>query len=173
METSARTSYHSEVTAAEMGPLRKYQGLPYVKLIRRGQALLQVGYTHEQVDRLPMWAWGAVRDEDGAQVYLVHQEDIGPIRSDGTQLVNLINRDDREKGGNGYKHRMKMIDACGSTPTRAYAIPLVAKTSSRGAITYRAIEEELYRIVGFVRPDDMTIDAVILRKPNSQAEGWL
>jgi len=136
-----------------------------MKLIRRGQALLQVGYTKDQVDGLPIWAWGAVRNEDGVQVYLVHQEDIGGTRPDGTQLVNLINRTDQEKGGHGYRHRMRMIDTCGSKPTRAYAIPLVAKTSSGGDVTYRAIEEKLYRVVGLVRPDGMTIDAVILPEP--------
>lgn len=136
-----------------------------MKLIRRGQALLRVGYTKEQVDELPIWAWGAVRNEDSVQVYLVHEEDIGGVRPDGTQLVNLINRSDQEKGGHGYKHRMRMIDTCGSVSTRAYAIPLVAKTSSRGDVNYRAIEDKLYRIVGFVRPDGMTIDAVILPEP--------
>jgi len=136
-----------------------------VKLIRRGQALLDVGYTNEQVDKLPIWAWGAIRNEDGVQVYLVHQEDIGGTRPDGTQLVNLINRADREKRGHGYVHRMRMIDTCGSTPTRAYAIPLVAQMNGKGETTYRAIEEAIYRIIGLVRPDGVTIDAVIRPEP--------
>lgn len=136
-----------------------------MKLVRRGQALLQVGFTKEQVDKLPIWAWGAIRDEDGVQVYLVHQEDIGGIRPDGTQLVNLVSRNDREKNDLGYKHRMRMIDTCGGTPTRAYAIPLVKKTSSKGTVSYRAIEAKVYRVVEFVRPDAVTIDAVILSEP--------
>jgi hypothetical protein len=132
-----------------------------MKLIRRGQALLQVGYAKEQVDKLPIWAWGVARSEDGVQVYLVHQEDVSIVRPDGTRLVNLINRADREKNDLGYRHRMKMIDTCGSKPTRAYAIPLVARASSSGKTIYRAIEQTLYRIVELVSPDGVTIDAVI------------
>ena len=136
-----------------------------MKLIRRGQALLDVGNSNEQVDKLPNRTWGAVRNEDDVQVYLVHQEDIGGTQHDGSQLVNLINRADREKRGHGYVHRMRMIDTYESMSIRAYAIPLVAKTNGKGETTYRAIEETIYRIVGLVRLDGVAIDAVIRPEP--------
>jgi hypothetical protein len=132
------------------------------QLIRRKAALQHFGFTDDELKTLPQWAWGIVRKQDGAVVLFVHDYDIMRHASESFR-VNLINEDDRRANNSGGKARLTHIDHWrGGSPT--WAIVVVTQKDPAGG-EFTLIEEgRLFRVIGLLRPNMMTIDAVIRKE---------